>query len=80
VLWKRFDALALNLMFGKPFRNKLRDRGGTARNDRSHIVVQPCACRKSNTHIQMMKSAKKWRRQDATDGMYYSRRRRVLVD
>src|SRR3984893_16986036 len=28
----------------------------------------------------MMKSAKKWRRQNATNGMYRSRRRRVLVD
>jgi hypothetical protein len=40
----------------------------------------PCACRKSNSHIQMMKSAKKWRRQNATNGMYCSRRRRVLFD
>jgi hypothetical protein len=39
-----------------------------------------CACRKSTSHIQMMKSAKKWRRQDATNGMCCSRRRRVLVD
>ena len=39
-----------------------------------------CACRKSNTYIQMMESAKKWRRQNATNGMYRSRRRRVLVD
>jgi hypothetical protein len=39
-----------------------------------------CACRKSNSHIQMMKSAKKWRRQNATNGMYCSRRRRVLVN
>jgi hypothetical protein len=39
-----------------------------------------CACRKSNSHIQMMKSAKKWLRQNATNGMYCSRRRRVLVD
>src|SRR6202011_4518112 len=28
----------------------------------------------------MMESAKKWRRQNATNGMYRSRRRRVLVD
>jgi hypothetical protein len=28
----------------------------------------------------MVKSAKKWRRQNATNGMYCSRRRRVLVD
>jgi hypothetical protein len=35
---------------------------------------------KSNPHIQMMKSAEKWRRQNATNGMYCSRRRRVLVD
>jgi hypothetical protein len=39
-----------------------------------------CACRKSNSHIQMMESAEKWRRQNATNGMYCSRRRRVLVD
>jgi len=39
-----------------------------------------CACRKLNSHIQMMKSAKKWRRQNATNGMYGSGRRRVLVD
>ena len=39
-----------------------------------------CACRKSNSHIPMMKSAKKWRRQNATNGMYGSRRRRVLVE
>ena len=43
------------------------------------IVDDTCACRKSNTHIQM-KSAKEWRRQNATNGMYCSRRRRVLVD
>ena len=42
--------------------------------------LRACACRKSNSHIQMMKSAKKWRRQNATNGMYCSRRRRVLVD
>ena len=35
---------------------------------------------KSNTHIQMMESAKKWRRHNATNGMYCSRDRRVLVD
>ena len=39
-----------------------------------------CACRKSNTHIQMMESAQKWRRHNATNGMYCSRHRRVLVD
>ena len=39
-----------------------------------------CACQKSNSHIQIMKSAKKWRRQNATNGMYGSRRRRVLVE
>jgi hypothetical protein len=33
-----------------------------------------CACRKSSSHIQMMKSAKKRRRQNATNGMYCSRR------
>jgi hypothetical protein len=27
----------------------------------------------------MVKSAKKWRRQNATNGMYCSRRRRILV-
>src|ERR1700719_3168124 len=44
------------------------------------LALDPCACRKSNTHIQLMKSAKKWLRQNATNGMYRSRRRRVLVD
>jgi len=39
-----------------------------------------CACRKSNSHVQMVKSAEKWRRQNATDGMCCSRRRRVFVD
>ena len=39
-----------------------------------------CACRKSNTHISMMESAKKWRWHNATNGMYCSRHRRVLVD
>jgi hypothetical protein len=39
-----------------------------------------CACRNSNSHVQMMKSAEKWRRQNATNGMYCSRRWRVLVD
>src|SRR5713101_1196218 len=39
-----------------------------------------CACRNSITYIQMMESAEKWRRQNATNGMYGSRRRRVLVD
>jgi hypothetical protein len=29
-----------------------------------------CACRNSNSHVQMMKSAKKWHRQNATNGMY----------
>ena len=39
-----------------------------------------CACRNSNSHVQMMKSAEKRRRQNATNGMYCSRRWRVLVD
>jgi hypothetical protein len=42
------------------------------------VLAFGCACRKSNSHIQMMKSAKKWRRQNATNGMYGSRRRRRL--
>jgi hypothetical protein len=46
--------------------------------ERGHPLAY--ACRKSNTHIQMMKSAKKWPRQNATNGMYCSRRRHVLVD
>jgi hypothetical protein len=41
---------------------------------------QAGTCRKSNSHIQVMKSAEKWLRQNATNGMYCSRRRRVLVD
>jgi L-fuconolactonase len=48
--------------------------------DLQFVLDHCCACRKSNSHIQMMKSAKKWRRQNATNGMYGSRRRRVLVD
>src|SRR5882757_2355785 len=40
----------------------------------------PCACRNSNSHVQMMKSAEKWLRQNATNGMYWPRRWRVLVD
>jgi hypothetical protein len=47
---------------------------------RCYVGSRACACRKSNSHIQMMKSAKKWRRQNATNGLYCSRRRRVLVD
>ena len=43
-------------------------------------VPQACACRKSNSHIQMMKSDEKWRRHNATNSMYCSRRRRVFVD
>jgi hypothetical protein len=43
-------------------------------------ATRTCACRNSNSHVQMMKSAKKWHRQNATNGMYCSRRRRVLVD
>ena len=47
-------------------------------------VGEPAAAvasgRNSNSHVQMMKSAEKWRRQNATNGMYCSRRRRVLVD
>src|ERR1700681_482551 len=39
-----------------------------------------CACRNSNSHVQMMKSAEKWRMENATNGIYCSRRRRVLVD
>ena len=34
----------------------------------------------TNTYIQMMESAKKWRGQNVTNGMYCSRQRRVLVD
>ena len=30
-------------------------------------AIVTCACRKSNTHIRMMKSAEKWRRQNATN-------------
>src|SRR3981189_3362320 len=44
------------------------------------IGIRWCACRNSNSHVKMMKSAEKWRRQNATNGMYCSRRRRVLVD
>ena len=43
-------------------------------------AMSTCACRKSNTYIQMMETAKKWCRQNVTNGMYCSRQRRVLVD
>jgi hypothetical protein len=46
----------------------------------SAAMLRPCAYRKSNTHIQMMESAKKWLRHNATNGMYCSWDRRVLVD
>src|SRR5258705_5838400 len=39
-----------------------------------------CACRNTNSHVQMMRSAEKWRNKNATTGMYCSRRRRVFVD
>jgi hypothetical protein len=55
--------------FDFSFAPQWRDPGG----------VVACACRKSNSHIQMMKSAKKWLRQNATNGMHCSRRRRVLM-
>jgi class 3 adenylate cyclase len=38
-----------------------------------------CACRKSNSHILMMKSAEKCRRPNATNGMYCSRRPTVCT-
>ena len=44
------------------------------------LAISGCACRNSHSHVQMMKSAEKWRRQNATNGMYCSRRWRVLVD
>src|ERR1700681_939623 len=34
---------------------------------RWRFIPSACACRKSNTHIQMMESAKKWRWQNATN-------------
>ena len=49
--------------------------GGTAS---ERLKALACACRNSNSHVQMMKSAEKWRRQNATNGMYCSRRWRVL--
>ena len=71
---------------GKP----LRKRNATTKGRRGRpwrllrvwgsIESHPCACRKSNSHVQMVKSAEKWRRQNATDGMCCSRRRRVFVD
>src|SRR6478672_4927953 len=39
-----------------------------------------CACRNSNSHVQMMKSAEKWRRQNAANSMNCSPRWRILVD
>jgi hypothetical protein len=55
-------------------------RGESAPEPTSGTTARPCACRKSNSHIKMMKSAEKWRRQNATNRMYGSRHRRVLVD
>ena len=57
-----------------PIRVAFRHRNDVGTRD------EGCACRNSNSHVQMMKSAEKWRRQNATNGMYCSRRRRVLVD
>jgi hypothetical protein len=56
----------------------MRQRGSF--HSQLHYFRARCACRKSNSHIQMMKSAKKWCGQNASNGMYRSRRRRVLVD
>jgi hypothetical protein len=56
------------------------DEGVVLADMRPSAVADPCACRKSNTHIQMMESAEKWRRHNATNGMYCSRHLRVLVD
>jgi len=47
---------------------------------RELVRTDTCACQKSNTYIQMMESAKKWRGQNVTTGMYCSRQWRVLVD
>jgi hypothetical protein len=33
----------------------------------------PCACRKSNSHIQMVKSAEEWRLHNAANGMNSAR-------
>jgi hypothetical protein len=68
---RRFHADRHRLRFKPLLVNSFRD--GISLHD-------PCACRKSNTHIQMMESAKKWRGHNATNGMYCSRRRRLLVD
>jgi hypothetical protein len=34
-----------------------------------YLRVSPCACRKSNSHIQMVKSAEEWRLHNAANGM-----------
>jgi hypothetical protein len=53
---------------------------GETRESGLQYLIDTCACRKSNSHVQMMKSAEKWHWQYAANGMYCSRRRRVLVE
>jgi len=53
-----------------------RKKAAARRNRRNSGAFERCACRKSNSHIQMMKSAEKWLRQNATNGMCCSRRPR----
>jgi hypothetical protein len=54
--------------------NGIPERDASSKADRALKLHEQgltrCACRKSNTHIQVMKSAKKWLRQNATNGMY----------
>jgi hypothetical protein len=53
---------------GRPGRKAKLAAHDEALRARVAVVPDACACRKSNSHIQMMKSAKKWRRQNATNG------------
>ena len=85
LLQSAFEMRELNLERVAPGTTKLHFIGAIGiirrRSTRTQAAkLGTCACRKSNSHIQMMKSAKKWRRQNATNGMYGSRPRRVLVE
>lgn len=43
--------------------------GGRAACSGEMYENNPCACRKSNSHIQMVKSAEEWRLHNAANGM-----------
>jgi len=59
------------------------ERGSRAQKKIKHQIAAPghildrignqCACRKSNSHIQMVKSAEEWRLHNAANGMNSAR-------